>query len=1075
MPITPDDPRLTAYALGELDESERPEVEALIADDPEAVRLLAEILSTARLLSDHLQTEATPGLAPEHRQAIETRLDSPRTAGLPPAIKPRRRWAELAVAAALLGLAATLIVPAMRTNTAARKPISLARNDLAAEPRAAKPRGAIFRAPAAPAATSSPSPSPESSRLDSFGEDEATKRTRGLSYAYDKSDKESQPAELESNSVISNANRVESEAKKSGLANAVQRDVVVRSITHPPETARPEGRPAMPGASLTAGANEFRSVISPPAPRGPEAGKPAAIAGSPGGQGDMAGRRLSRPSEPDSNGSMVGGRKSVAQESQQREAGLVQQVRQPGQQQEPQPGQSRQFGTRLYSMQPGQGQQAQPGQDQKSQSGQKPGQGQQPLDLSTAPQMVTRQAQLAKNTGGFAGGGGGVGGAGGFGGGGAGGTAGGVTMYDVNPFLDNSLGRRTPIVVGTSAPGIGNYTNNLALPAQDARVANNPNKSALSAEGLGFRDGKSEPAQILGKDQKAKAEGFLNEMQGVDRLDLAKGDAEKVGRKTSFANPGGSPQAAALKFKLVGESEVAQGEAKHAGKTTSAVAGESTPLALNDEASKGGIAVPKNFQELAERRRKLREEQAQVGGDAFQPIVDNPFLPVEANPLSTFSIDVDTASYANVRRYLNQNTRPPLDAVRIEELVNYFPYSYPSPKGDDPFSVNLEVARCPWDSAHRLVRIGLKGREIDTSKRPPSNLVFLIDVSGSMNTIDKLPLLKAGMKLLVEQLGENDRVAIVVYASAEGLALPSTSCSQKERILSSLEELQAGGSTNGGRGIQLAYDLAVQNFIKGGTNRVILATDGDFNVGVTEGPELDKLIEAKRATGVFLSVLGFGQGNVKHDKLESLADKGNGQYSFIDTIKEARKVLVEEMGGTLVTIAKDVKIQVKFNAAKASSYRLIGYENRILQAQDFANDKKDAGEIGAGHCVTALYEVVPAGQGGEAAEPAKADKAAVAELLNVDLRYKAPDGDVSKLISFPAIDDGRDFSAASGDYKFAASVAGFGMLLRNSPYAGTLTWPGLAELATGATGPEPSGYRKEFLDLVRKAQEIEPR
>ncbi len=464
----------------------------------------------------------------------------------------------------------------------------------------------------------------------------------------------------------------------------------------------------------------------------------------------------------------------------------------------------------------------------------------------------------------------------------------------------------------------------------------------------------------------------------------------------------------------------------------------------------------------------------QVGGDAFTRIVDNPFLPVSENPLSTFSIDVDTASYANVRRYLNQNTRPPLDAVRIEELINYFPYSYPAPTGPDPFSVNLEVARCPWDAAHRLVRIGLKGREVDLSKRPPSNLVFLIDVSGSMNDIDKLPLLKAGMKLLVEQLGENDRVAIVVYAGTEGLALPSTSCSQKERILSALEELHAGGSTNGGRGIQLAYDLAVQNFIKGGTNRVILATDGDFNVGVTEGPELDKLIVEKRESKVFLSVLGFGQGNVKHDKLESLADKGNGQYSFIDTIKEARKVLVEEMGGTLVTIAKDVKIQVKFNPTKVAEYRLIGYENRMLQAQDFADDKKDAGEIGAGHCVTALYEIVPAGQGG--AEVAKLDKAAGDELLNVDLRYKAPDGDVSKLISFPALDDGRNFSAASADYKFAASVAGFGMLLRSSPYMGTLTWPGLVEMANGAVGPEPAGYRKEFLELVNKAQSlIEPR
>ena len=478
----------------------------------------------------------------------------------------------------------------------------------------------------------------------------------------------------------------------------------------------------------------------------------------------------------------------------------------------------------------------------------------------------------------------------------------------------------------------------------------------------------------------------------------------------------------------------------------------------------------KTLPQLVEARRLQLEDRAK-GGDAFARIVDNAFLPVEANPLSTFSIDVDTASYANVRRYLNQATRPPADAVRIEELMNYFAYDYPKPEGPDPFSVNLETARCPWDPGHRLVRIGLKGREVDVNKRPPSNLVFLIDVSGSMMDLDKLPLLKAGMKLLVDQLGENDRVAIVVYAGSEGLALPSTSCSQKERVVSALEQLQAGGSTNGGKGIELAYDVAVQNYIQGGTNRVILATDGDFNVGVTEGADLDRLIQEKKKSKVFLSVLGFGQGNVQHDKLESLADKGDGQYSFIDTIQEARKVLVEEVGGTLVAIAKDVKIQVKFNPRRASSYRLIGYENRALQARDFADDKKDAGEIGAGHCVTAFYEVVPtpSGQGGDAEDRTGP------ELLTVDLRYKAPDGDVSKLLSFPAIDDGRDFAAASADFKFASGVAGFGMLLRASPHAGSLTWPGLLEMAGGAVGADPGGYRKEFLELVRKAQSLDQR
>lgn len=542
------------------------------------------------------------------------------------------------------------------------------------------------------------------------------------------------------------------------------------------------------------------------------------------------------------------------------------------------------------------------------------------------------------------------------------------------------------------------------------------------------------------------------------------------GRKAALPEQNPPPAKAGLaiqKREGVVEESLARDKAKD---------GESEILAKSVDESKA-------IQDLGTARKKRLQEDAMADGEVHQAIVDNPFLPVIENPLSTFSIDVDTASYSNVRRYLNQNARPPADAVRIEEMVNYFPYSYPAPKAGEPFSVNCEVARCPWDADHRLVRIGLKGREIDRDKRPPSNLVFLIDVSGSMDQIDKLPLLKAGMKLLAEQLGENDRVAIVVYAANEGLVLDSTRADRKAEILSSLEQLQAGGSTNGGKGIQLAYDLAVRNFIKGGTNRVILATDGDFNVGITEGPDLDKLIEEKRQTGVFLSVLGFGQGNVKHDKLEGLADKGNGQYCYIDSIKEARKVLVEQIGGTLVTIAKDVKIQVKFDAEKTSAYRLIGYENRMLQNRDFEDDKKDAGEIGAGHCVTALYEVVPPKKEGAVAINSRVQASQLAQqaargnarLLEVHLRFKAPDGDVSKLIVSPADDDGLDFAAASGDFRFASSVAGFGMLLRNSPYKGSLSWDGLLELASGAVGADPGGYRKEFLELARKAQEIATR
>jgi Ca-activated chloride channel family protein len=467
--------------------------------------------------------------------------------------------------------------------------------------------------------------------------------------------------------------------------------------------------------------------------------------------------------------------------------------------------------------------------------------------------------------------------------------------------------------------------------------------------------------------------------------------------------------------------------------------------------------------------------------EAYARIADNAFVRVDQQPLSTFSIDVDTASYANVRRFLTQNTLPPRDAVRIEELLNYFPYHDPPPTGDDPFSVTIEVARCPWSSEHRLARIGLQGKPINSAERPASNLVFLIDVSGSMQPPNKLPLLKASLQRMVEHLGENDRVAIVVYAGASGLVLPSTSCASKPEILSALEELQSGGSTNGGAGIQLAYDVAVQNFIRGGTNRVILATDGDFNVGVTSEGDLVRLIESKAKSSVFLGVLGFGMGNIKDSTLEKLADKGNGHYAYIDTPQEARKVLVEEMGATLVTIAKDVKIQVEFNPAKVGAYRLIGYENRLLANQDFNDDTKDAGEIGAGHHVTALYELIPPGREDAENVPSVDDlefqkpgapAADRLESLIVKLRYKTPESDTSRLIKRGVADEGGDYAQASDDFKFASAVAGFGMLLRDSPHKGSLTYPAVLELAGASAEADTSGYRREFLELVRKAQSL---
>jgi Ca-activated chloride channel family protein len=470
--------------------------------------------------------------------------------------------------------------------------------------------------------------------------------------------------------------------------------------------------------------------------------------------------------------------------------------------------------------------------------------------------------------------------------------------------------------------------------------------------------------------------------------------------------------------------------------------------------------------------------------EGYSALAENPFLTVAQNPLSTFAADVDTASYSNVRRFLNQRRLPPKGAVRVEELVNYFPYRYAPPAGETPFAAHLEVASAPWAPEHRLVRIGLKGREVSDAARPRANLVFLLDVSGSMNAANKLPLVQQSLRLLVGKLRPDDRVAIVVYAGATGLALPSTPVRESAKILAALDALQADGSTNGAAGIQLAYDIAKANFVPGGVNRVVLATDGDFNVGVASESELTDLIAAKAKGGVFLSVLGFGMGNLKDSTLEQLADKGNGNYAYIDSLAEAKKVLVEQAGGTLVTIAKDVKLQVEFNPAVAQAYRLIGYENRVLRKEDFNDDKVDAGEIGAGHTVTALYEVVPVGAPAPEASPVDALKyqrveatpratpGAAGELLTLKIRYKAPASDVSSKLEFALRDGGKAFTEASADFKFAAAVAAFGLRLKDSPYRGDVTLGQVAEWAREGLVDDAGGYRSEFLGLVTEAASL---
>lgn len=466
--------------------------------------------------------------------------------------------------------------------------------------------------------------------------------------------------------------------------------------------------------------------------------------------------------------------------------------------------------------------------------------------------------------------------------------------------------------------------------------------------------------------------------------------------------------------------------------------------------------------------------------EEYSHIKDNDYIAVKKDPLSTFSIDVDRASYSNVRRMINDGSLPPADAVRVEEMINYFAYDYPKPTDGNPFSISSEYTDCPWNKEHKLVQIGIKGQEIEMSQASPNNLVFLIDVSGSMNSPDKLDLLKKGLYLLVDQLRDEDKVAIVVYAGASGLTLPSTSGDQKDQIRSVIEQLNAGGSTAGGAGIELAYKVATQNFQERGNNRVILATDGDFNVGISSEGELVRLIEKKRESGVFLSVLGFGTGNIQDNKMEQLADKGNGNYNYIDNILEAKKVLVSELGGTLITIAKDVKVQVEFNPKHVKAYRQIGYVNRQLEDEDFNDDTKDAGELGSGHSVTALYEIIPAGSKEKIRDvdslkyQKEEDKEPVTEygdeVLTVKFRYKEPKGTKSKLIEDVLLDNKVSINDASDNCRFAAAVAEYAMLLRDSEFKGKADYDQVLELARSAKGADVEGYRAEFIRLVEMTE-----
>jgi len=667
------------------------------------------------------------------------------------------------------------------------------------------------------------------------------------------------------------------------------------------------------------------------------------------------------------------------------------------------------------------------------------------------------------------------------------------------PILAGASGNTT-MVAATSAPQLQKQIQELQA-ANDASAANQPKSGAVPGALVTPLTASVHGPAASGSGNAAPLPAKPNVSTG-DRGSAAVGSSG-TGKRTRAGAPlpGGSPIAGRI-FR----SEGPAGADLMAAETVTTRSGNKATVRL------------------------VREPQysnsADFDTEAYDAIPENVFLAAKDNPLSTFSIDVDTASYANVRRFLQSDQVPPPGAIRTEELLNYFTYQYPQPEGDAPFSVNLEVSRAPWDASRELVRIGLKGREIPASERGPANLVFLVDVSGSMDQPDKLPLLQRSLSALVENLSPKDRVAIVVYAGSSGLVLPSTPGADKARILEALENLKAGGSTNGASGIKLAYNTARENFLKEGNNRVILCTDGDFNVGATSQSEFVRLIEKERLSGVFLSVLGFGAGNLKDSIMEKLADKGNGNYAYIDSLTEGRKVLVEQMGATLFTIAKDVKIQVEFNPARVAGYRLIGYENRLLAKEDFNDDKKDAGEIGAGHAVTALYEVIPAGQalpdrptvdplkyrppatpnaehpresaivksgksnvlpGGNRSEeenrptpnaqmpPSTLNPQSSTELLTVKLRYKAPDGDKSKLIEIPlGAPEIPAFAQASPDFQFAAAVAAFGMKLRGSPTAGDIGWPDIQKIVRANLGEDPGSYRAEFLTLLERAARLKP-
>ena len=1007
--FNPDDPRLTAFVLGEIDDSDRAAIEQLLETSPEAQAVIKEIGDTIDVLRDGLASEPVPALTADQRAIVEQHSSGAVVVSAPLAAasavrvqRPRARFAKLAgfvASISVLALTVALILPAGQQARDASMS-SIRRNAEKLSQLVAASTPAETEESFAYSDQQKPGGESASRRLDSADEFKLT--GAGAS------------ARLGDGRVSSMVTQNEPLARPFGAVPG-SLDVTATPVVDGPEGAANtvlggKARPARKESDdYAATANPATSAPSPPS---------VALASkdknSPGSNSSLGKVHRQSAQSPEPLGQESGDRRRMVVNAE------FEPTAKPGDASGPQSGgETSKF--RLEAV-------------TKSQPA--------PTNEKNGPAKADGTVRHSN------------------------------VVVAGRPVADGSGGAGPKPVSGKPADQLASRTLKTTAPSQQG----------LSVADVDSRKGSLQPVR-----QPAAESSEAETLQKVQKLEAARGKLLELQTK--------SPQEEAVKLQIAAVERLTE---------------ELKPIAHRMERERGVRDLEENLREYRTQlgwnsganEQQLASDRANFGTEAYDPIVENDFIvPVPGDKekaLSTISIDVDTASYANMRRFLIRDQLPPANSVRIEELVNYFKYDYAEPEGNEPFSVKTELAPCPWQRNHRLAMVGLKAKTIDKAQRPPTNLVYLLDVSGSMRASNKLPLVQQSMRLLVEEMTEDDRIAIVTYASNAGLRLDSTPGSKKADILKIIDGLQAGGSTNGEGGIKLAYDVAIRNYFQGGANRVILCTDGDFNVGVSSDNALVELIQEKAASGVFLSVFGFGMGNLKDAKLEKLADKGNGHYGYIDNLNEARKVFQDELVGTLYTIAKDVKLQVEFNPATVGAYRLIGYENRKLAAQDFTDDTKDAGEIGSGHTVTALYEIIPKhllleqpgidGLKYQAAqrkrtpeEPPVPEDAAVAaaamELFTVKLRYKKPDEESSVAIAsdYPVQDieiPGKALAATSDDLMFAASVASFGMNLRGSQYRGNWGFAEVLETVQGSQSEHDAAQRAEFVQLVQRAMRI---